>query len=289
MEERPFTIKELEPELITDMYLTFLDSFSDYEIPFRLTRDEFAKKFVHKLRLDFKLSAGAFNHGNGLVGFVYTTVNNYNGLKTAYNGGTGVRPGFRGHRLVTNMYDYLLPKFEHSGVQQCVLEVLVGNVKAIKAYENIGFKKSDYYRCYKLEAHFKPTSLPDGYHLLEVSAPHWERYKNLGQAKTSFLDSAPMIDLNLDNETVIEARFGLECVGYAIYQPIPGRISQLAVDPAHRRRGVGKALIYHIFRSSRNKALTIMNVANEYQDMIRFFERIGFRNQLDQYEMMLEI
>ena len=284
-----YTVKELEPGLLTDMYLAFLDSFSDYEIPFRLTKDQFVKKFIEKLKIDFDLSAGVFDQSLGLAGFIFTTLNNYNNLKTAYNGGTGVRPRYRGHRLVSRMYDFLIPKFRQVGVEQCVLEVLVGNTKAISVYKNIGFEISTMYRCFKLERHFKFAMLPDEYTIHKVPVPGWNKYESFTEAQTSFLDSGSMIDQNLENETVVEVSFNSECVGYAIYQPALGRISQFAVAPAHRGRGVGKGLVYYAWQTSKNKTLTVMNVADRYQDLGGFLEHIGFQNQLDQFEMVLRL
>ncbi len=287
MESSSFTVKELERGLLTDMYLTFLDSFSDYEIPFRLAKDQFVKKFVEKLKIDFDLSAGVFDTSQGLAGFVFTTINEYNGLKTAYNGGTGVRPRYRGHKLVSVMYDFLIPKFIQAGVKQCILEVLVNNTKAIGVYKNIGFTTTTRYKCFKLEPHYKFADLPRDYLIRKVTSPDWACYGRFMDAKTSFLDSKPMIDQNLANETVVEVHFNFECVGYAIYQPALGRISQIAIDPAHRGKGVGKGLVHYLVQTSKNKALTIMNVAAQYKDLTQFFEHVGFKNQLDQYEMML--
>ena len=284
-------IKALRPKDLTEMYITFLDAFSDYEVPFKLTKEQFVRKFVQKLKIDFSLSAGAYNYDGSLAGFIFTAVNYYEGQLTAYNGGTGVRPRYRGFKLTTQMYDYLRPLFIDKNIKQCVLEVLTTNERAIRAYEGIGFKKTKYFKCYVLNVEnpeFR-NKASESVEIMQVHSPNWTLYEQYCDYQPSFLDSSRMITDNLANEIIIEAREDDQCIGFAIYQSNFGRISQIGIHPSYRRRGIGSQLIQYIHQSSTIKKLTIINVNNEATVTKAFFESLQFENQLDQYEMILTL
>ncbi|QSE98046.1 GNAT family N-acetyltransferase [Fulvivirga lutea] len=285
-------MKPLKPVDLTEMYITFLDAFSDYPIPFKLTKEQFVRKFVQKLKLDFGLSVGAYHYDGALAGFIFTAVNYYEGKLTAYNGGTGVRPRSRGFRLTTQMYEYLIPLLKAREIKQCVLEVLTSNDRAIKAYEGIGFERTKYFKCYILNNEnpdFSKTDQSGNYEIKEVKIPNWNLYDKFCDYAPSFLDTSRMIDDNLANETIVEVREDDECVGFAIYQPSFGRISQIGIKPEKRRNGIGTTLMNYIYQNSILKKITIINVNEESEGTKLFFQSLGFENQIDQYEMILSI
>jgi ribosomal protein S18 acetylase RimI-like enzyme len=287
-----FYIKPFKPVDLTEMYLTFIDAFSDYPISFKLSKEQFVRKFVQKLNIDFNLSIGTFTYDGGMAGFIFTALNYYEGKLTAYNGGTGVRPRYRGNKLTPLMYDYLRPVLAEKKVKQCVLEVLSSNERAIKAYTNIGFEKTKYFQCYTssskvLNHNVKRSSYVD--EIFEVKQPSWHLYEKFCDFQPSFLDTSRMITDNLANETVIEARHDGVCVGYAIYQPSFGRISQIGIESSKRRSGIGSSIIHYIYETSLQKNLTIINVNDEAKGTKFFFESLGFENQIDQYEMILTL
>ncbi len=285
-------IKPLRPVDLTDMYITFLDAFSDYKIPFKLTKEQFVRKFVQKLKIDFSMSAGAFNYDGSLAGFIFSAVNYYEGKLTAYNGGTGVRPRYRGQQITTQMYDFLMPIFKEKKIKQCVLEVLTTNERAIKAYSAIGFVKTKFFKCYTLPngiLNILPAVVKQYDEIIIVKYPNWDLYNKFCDYQPSFLDSSRMIADNLANETIIEVRDSDECIGYAIYQPSFGRISQIGIEPTMRRKGIGTAIMKYIFDTSLQKKLTIINVNDESEGTKHFFEELGFENQIDQYEMILSL
>lgn len=288
MTKKKFTFRALAPKDLNDIYFCFLDSFSDYPINFRLNKEQFVRKFVEKLKMDFSFSAGAYDY-EAMAGFIFTTINQYNGKLTAYNGGTGVRPLFRGNRLTQQMYDFLIPKFQEKGVEQCALEVLVNNKNAIKVYEGIGFVKSDVLRSFKSPKKIKKKAPPSpDLKIFSIVEPGWEHYEKFQDVNPSFLDTSAMITENIANEEIIEAHINGELAGYAIYQPAFARLSQMAVKPQFRRTGVGSELIHYILKSGTNE-LSVINVREQDKEMTDFFKNLGFTNHINQYEMFLSI
>ena len=268
------------------MHTSFLEAFSDYPLRFDFTKEEFYKKFVEKLNIDFELSPAAFSNGR-IVAFVFTSLACYDGKLTAYNGGTGVIPDFRGQRLTSRLYKFIFPLLQQNSTDQCVLEVLTTNHRAIRTYERIGFKKSRYFNCFKLPSppRLKGTLMP-GLKIAPCIEPDWHLFRSFNDVETSFLDSQSLLQRNFKNEIIITAEYGDTTVGYVVYQR-NGRVSRIAVDRGYRQHGVGSALVNHAFHDCRRKELTVINVNREDKPIIRFFTGLGFVNEVDQYELKL--
>jgi len=281
-------IKSLEGVDTGKLLSVFQQAFADYLVPFKLERSSFEKKFIEKLGIDLQNSGGVF-HGKQLVGFLYTRTGSYLGKKTAYNGGTGVLPQFRGMSLTTRLYEFLLPKFKKEGVQQCVLEVIDQNKAAIKAYQKVGFKIVRKLKCFKMTANSTNTVTIDGLEVASVSGPDWETYQKLKDFEPSFIDSDWLVSGNLANEKIFEAHLNQQLVGFSIFQPLFGRISQLAVHSEFRNQGIGSNLISQTRKACREKSLTWLNIPESETGTIEKLKSIGFGNQVDQWEMILGI
>ena len=108
----------------------FNDAFADYEIQLQRTKEELLQK-IRVEDIDLSLSAGAFD-GDTLVGFIFFGIDDHvNGIKTAWDGGTGVIPAYRGHKLTQRMFEFIQPALKQAGVKKILLEVLENNTVAI--------------------------------------------------------------------------------------------------------------------------------------------------------------
>ncbi len=286
-------LRNLKNDDIPAMHEAFQLAFTDYQLPFQLNLQEFRKKFIEKLNInmDYSVAAVVDNH---IVGFLYTNVGEYEGKLTAYNGGTGVVPNYRGMALVKKMYEFILPRFKSIGIQQCLLEVLTSNKAAIKSYYKVGFKKSRYLKCFNLKEHPKmlaKNKLKCAITLIDppkFGEKDWSNLKAFSSFSTSYLDNINLLLHNLMNERIITAKHQGKVVGYAIFQE-NGRISTIAVDKLFRRCGIGSALIEFMYQHSSKKRLTVVNIAEQAVPLIKFFTKLGFVNQVDQYELKLPL
>lgn len=267
---------------------TFLAAFADYSLKFDLTEKQFHQKFFGKLGLQLPYSPGVFD-GSNLVGFIFSALDTYQGVSTAYNGGTGVLPSHRGQQLVSRLYQTLIPKLKENGVTQCILEVLSNNPKAIKAYTRVGFEQGDLLRCFKLNR--LPGKLPPVSPVVQFLTPNkptWELYASMGAMAPTFQDQWSRLARN-PHEAIVEAQVDGTCVGVAVFQPHLGRISAFAVSASYRGQGIGTALIQEMVRKSVQPHLTLVNVRSQQQELIRFLFQLNFSNQIDQYEMALQL
>ena len=279
-----FDIRLLQPEDFSQMYRTFIDAFSIYPVKMDLTKEMFRERIEEKVNISYDHSVGVF-HGEKLIGFIFNSISEYEGIKTAYNGGTGVLMEYWGKGLTKKMYDFILLVLKNENVSRCILEVITTNVNAIKAYQKTGFVKKKSFNCFKLKESLKSNAKVPNLKIEKSSAGDLSEYGHIDSTSPSMMDSSNMLIHNLKNETCLEAKIGMELVGFIIFQHKTGRISQLGVKNAFRRKGIGRILMAGAHDLSQNKGLTVLNVQDNNRAVISFLTSIGFVNEIDQYEM----
>jgi ribosomal protein S18 acetylase RimI-like enzyme len=285
---RDFEFRGFRKKDVAKMRKTFNLAFIDYIVPIHLSQGQFIQKIIQKTNISFKYSVGSY-YNRKLVGFIYNSMNYYEDKKTAYNGGTGVIADFRGNRLTERMYESVLPKLMKNGIEQCILEVISNNKPAIKVYENLGFKRTKFYHCMKLtdQSPYLQKIKNKNFDLVVTSNPKWKKYSNFCDYSTCFLDSFPLLKKNRENETIIEAYLDQRLIGFLIFNRIMGRVEQIGVDHNYRDRGIGSILIKKMIKICGKKPIYILNLNERYHDLLNFFLRLGFRNEIDQFEFKL--
>jgi GNAT superfamily N-acetyltransferase len=279
--------KNFRKNEISHMRNSFNKAFSDYILPIHLSPRAFEHKILYKSNINLKYSVGSY-YKHQLVGFIFQSINSYEDKKTAYNGGTGVISQFRGNNLTEKMYAHVYPKIKKFGVEQCVLEVLSINKPAIKVYERFGFEKSKFFHCLKLSVASKyllnREKFP-GLKFHKPAVPNWKAYQSFCDLEASFLDTIPLLRNNYRNETIIEARLDNQLIGFIIFNKRMGRVGHIAVNPVHRGKGIGSLLIFHTYKLCHKKSIYILNINERYYGLISFFLRLGFKNEIDQFEL----
>ncbi len=285
-----FRFRSFKRDDIPDMRKVFNKAFEDYILPIKLNESAFKRKIIQKTNIHFKYSIGSYLDKQ-LVGFLFQTINQYQNKKTAYNGGTGVLPAYRGNELTSQMYNYIIPKLINEGVENCILEVISNNKPAIRSYEKIGFKKTKFYHCLKLDAESDYLNNAQGTNLKTISAqkPAWETYETFCDYETSFLDNFGMLRKNINNEAIIEAYDNNLLIGYVIYNQKMGRVANIGVKKNYRGQGVGTFLIKKMHANCQRKPIYILNVNERSYNLLNFFLRLGFKNDIDQFELKLKL
>lgn len=279
-----YKVRLLNEGDLGQMYQTFIEAFSKYSVNMTMSRSAFRSRMLEKLRLQFNVSPGVFI-GDKLVAFIFHVVNDFEGYKTAYNGGTGVIPGYWGNGFTQKMYEFIKPVLKKYNVERSVLEVIKTNQQAINAYEKAGFHITRHYKCYKLTGQLVPKQFPSDLSISKSLNVDIENFKQCQSLQASMLDSNEHLFQSLKNEIVLEARLSSVLVGYIVFQAPLGRVSQIAVDPRYRRRGIGTTLMRSAYETSSSKKLTVINIDEKEVTFCNFLSDIGFVNQVDQYEM----
>ncbi|MBA7587091.1 hypothetical protein ES708_29108 [subsurface metagenome] len=121
----------------------------------------------------------------------------------------------------------------------------------------------------------------------EINQPNWDIYKTFWDKTPSWQNSIDCIERNRDVLTILVVNHKTTPVGYAAFDPRNGGIAQLAIHPEYRRRKLGIALLNRIIESSPTATrLTIINIDKELSSFIGFYESLGLKIFVEQYEMM---
>lgn len=274
--------KTLANITIDELLSVFNHSFSDYVIPFHLTKEVLISKIAAE-KLDMNLSAGAFDDGK-LVGFILQSEKVENGEKIIYNGGTGVVPESRGKGLVRKMYDFIIPVLKERNANTLLLEVIEGNQPAIRAYENLGFAIVRRLLCFN-------GSIQQGKENAEVSIRdlkdfQWDLLCSFWDIEPSWQGSVFVLEPMPENYMTLGAYDGEKLVGYIIYGPAAKKIYQFAVDKNYRNSGIGTKLFNAVKEKNGGQTIALNNVDDSSENTSQFLsEKVGLNNWLSQFEM----
>ncbi|WP_426476046.1 GNAT family N-acetyltransferase [Chryseobacterium sp. CBSDS_008] len=274
--------KTLANTTVDELLSAFNHSFSDYIVPFHLTKEVLISKIAAE-KLDMSLSAGAFEEGK-LVGFILQSEKVENGEKVIYNGGTGVVPESRGKGLVRKMYDFIIPVLKERNANTLLLEVIEGNHNAIRAYENLGFTIVRRLLCFN-------GNIQQGKENAEVAIRElknfqWELLCSFWDIEPSWQGSVFVLEPMPENYVTLGAYDGEKLVGYIVYSPAAKKIYQFAVDKRYRNRGIGTKLFNAIKARNGGQTIALNNVDDSSENTGKFLsEKIGLNNWLSQFEM----
>lgn len=273
-------IKTLEESSISSIITAFNRAFSDYPVNFSFTEETFNKKLVSE-NIKLEASPAAFVDGE-IVGFILHGLDEVNGVKRVFNGGTGVVPEQRGKRIVQQLYEYILPVLKESGYSHHQLEVLGTNTKAEKSYEKVGFSREKNISSFKGTV---PGYTAEGITLKKVKNVDGDVAKTFWDIEPTWQNSNETVLRMKDKLEIIAAYKGEDLVGYAAFDPAGGRIKQFAVKKSERKKGIGRTLLSYV-----NNAVGEVSFTNYDQsdvENVAFFKALGLNEYFESYEMRL--
>jgi ribosomal protein S18 acetylase RimI-like enzyme len=272
-------IKNLASTDIETIIGCLSQSFADYFVPMSSDIAYWRNRFKIS-RIDLQFSYGCFVENN-LVGFMLIAIDQHEGTMTAYNGGTGVIPEYRGRKIVDQLYEFAIPIFKEQGIERCTLEVIEQNDRAVKVYERIGFEKTKFLRCFKGylkhgdDVQLKETELNEINHwaIQENQLPAWDHslaaLKQAGSLYKVFEVFNP----------------GGKKLGFFVINPENGYIPQSGLFPGISGREKWDELMSSISKIS--TSVKMNNVDDRRKDLIAALERSGLENFINQFEMEL--
>ena len=267
---------------ISDLTVCFNEAFSDYFMKFSATESYLEQRWKGAA-VDFLLSAGVMEDGK-LVGFIVNGVRDWNGLKTAFNAGTGVIPSHRGNGFTEKMYQFLAPKFSESGIRSLSLEVIQENEKAIHVYEKAGLKIRRGLYCYSGEIKIEVPKTTQDLVFKILETPDWDTFKSFCDIEPAWENKKIAIKTCEELYSFYGVEKNNELIAFAIIKDKNLYISQFGVHPEFRNQSVGKFLFSHLSRLY--SSLKIINIDASAGSVIKFIERVGLKNSVNQYEMV---
>ncbi|MDA6070384.1 GNAT family N-acetyltransferase [Flavobacterium sp. AC] len=274
------TLQTLENTPIEKLLEVFNLSFSDYIVPFYLTKEQLEDKIKSdSIKLEF--SVGAFQD-NQLIAFILHGYELVDQLKIVYNAGTGVIPAKRGNKLTAKLYEYVLPILHQNNIDKLLLEVITKNECAIKTYKNIGFKIIRELNCYKGVINI--TNRKSDFEIRKLEEYNWQKLQSFWDIKPSWQNSITSLE-KLKNFNISLGIYDNEkLLGYTVFNPKLKRIHQLSVDKNYRGKGAGRQLLQYI-ATNYEKDVSATNIENASKETLSFMKDIGMNIFVKQYEM----
>lgn len=279
------TLHTLENSKIEDIVEVLNASFSDYIVPMQVNLHQLIEK-IHTENIQLNLSIGVFSKGK-LVGFMLHALNELDGKLHAYNAATGVIPTFRGQGLVAKMYDFLLPKLNELAAKEMVLEVIVGNDPAIRAYEKMGYTIQRTLNCFG--GFVDATSSTDNLEIKEANEFNWTVYTPFWSVEPSWQYTKKSVENSHGRCRILEAYRDNQLLGYLIYNPTNRRVLQICVDATHRRKGIATKLINAMCTAIDSNELFIFNIDDNAKECTSFFTQLGMSKRVSQFEMKRKV
>ncbi|SIS84207.1 Acetyltransferase (GNAT) domain-containing protein [Chryseobacterium ureilyticum] len=264
---------------VDEILTVFNLSFSDYIVPFHLTKEVLTSKIAAE-KLNMDISVGGFEDGK-LVSFILQSEAIEDGQKIIYNGGTGVIPESRGKGLVRKMYDFIIPVLKERNAEVLLLEVIEGNAAAIRAYENLGFKIVRKLLCFR--GNIRSEQENAEITIKKMAEFQWDSLRSFWDIEPSWQGSVYVLDPMPEIYTTMGAYADDKLVGYIIYNSTARKVLQVAVHKEYRKQGIGRMLFKTIVDGSPIAINNVDDVSKETKEFLD--QKIGLENWLSQFEM----
>ncbi|MCU5534294.1 GNAT family N-acetyltransferase [Bacillus cereus] len=264
------------------VYEAFKDGFSDYIIKMEVSKEDFIKRF-------FGAEGNSLEHsflsleGDKPVGVILGGIKVYENIKTMRCGTLAVHPEFRGIGVSQKLFELHKEEALQNECKQIFLEVIVGNDRAIRFYNKLGYEKVYDLSYYNLKDMTK-IMLKEckgievkqlEFVAFKVEIQKWLHFHINWQNDMNYIEKT--------NHTFYGAYIGNDLKG-SICINEQGKISFIFIDKEYRNRGIGSKLL-QVARDELNLESLLISFPNNSL-LEGFVKKTGFeKNSLAQYEM----
>jgi len=269
------------------VYNAFTIGFSDYMIKFEMSKEVFINHFLGPEGNKLEYSFIALDEERP-VGLILSGIKDYEGIKTMRCGTLCIDPEYRGKGISQKLFELHKETAIYNKCKQMFLEVIVGNDRAIKFYENCG-----YHKVYDLKYYYKEDtkniikSIKNSMDIMKIS------FEEI--AKLSYITNNIHINWQCDFD-YMKALGNI--IHYGVYENSE-LVAAMSISPGgkiyfiwtkleYRNKGIAQNLI--------NKAVNDINPEKLYISFANnanvegFLNKINFeKDRISQYEMYLTL
>lgn len=270
------------------LFSAFSEAFENYEI--QINREEL-RVMLNRRGFLPQLSFGAFEN-NKLAAFTLNGIGNFNGIKTAYDTGTGTLKEYRSQGLASKIFTYSIPFLKEAGVSQYLLEVLQHNTNAVSVYKKLGFTVSrefNYFVQDNAGVKLMDKDLPPAFSVKETGLENIDLFMQFWDFTPSWQNSFEAIERSVAGFKIMTAYHEQKPAGYCIFDPGSGDITQIAVDRAFRRQGVATALLKEMLKCNNHSSVKAVNTEVTCDAITAFMESNGIPLKGKQFEMIMNL
>jgi GNAT superfamily N-acetyltransferase len=243
-------IRTLTADDFDAIHTAFNDAFSDYVVPFSLTREQLREMLTRRGWVP-EASIAVEDEGR-IVAF---TLNGIDG-RLAYDTGTGVVPTHRRRGLSAQVMHECERVLRARGCETYILEVIDTNTKAAAIYERLGFRESRGLQCWLYASPSMSDARAENVNL----QPSWQNS-----------------DASIARATDTHVRIG-DDQGHIIVFPNTGDVPQF-------RGTITTQLLNEALATTGGKPLRILNIDERDTALAQFLEAAGAKKFVRQKEM----
>lgn len=274
------SLENIDPGIL---FYAFQRAFAEYEM--QLDKSELLAMLKRRgFRPD--LSFGAFD-GDDIVSFTFNGIGDFDEVLTAYDTRTGTLKNYPGQGFATSVFNYSIPYLKKAGIHNYLLEVLQHNKSAVSVYKKIGFTvvREFFYFKQKIEA-ITLLAKSSNFNIKTIDIFEYPEIETFWDFKPSWQNSIDSIRRSFNNFISTGVFSEDKLIGYCVFEPGSGDITQLAVSKEHRRKGAGTLLLQHIIETKQTDSIKIINADISCESMTAFLKSVNIEPVGKQYEMI---
>lgn len=289
-------IKRLKKCTIEEGVNAWNTGFEGYYFNATTTPDQFVNRMAAE-GLSSELSVVAFMEEEP-IGIIKNGIRNFNGVKMAWNGGTGIATPFRKKGVGRQLMKATLDILKEEAVTIATLEAISENQKAISLYESVGYQIVDQLEYLELKGALEQNPLTDIQSFpIEKGVPQQVAglsfYKGLHPWQTQWQNAK-------DGEAVIAKDQDGDPIGYAYFRRLFNEKGEhagiiLLQCEANSSRDDGKEIIkfllsqvFHSFSDDIKRVIPNIPVTKS-KLTYNILKAIGFETTVKQVFMVKEM
>ena len=282
-------IRDLKGIDFDTIFRAFEQAFADYDIRFE---KEEVRAMLKRRGFNPELSFAAFDNG-AIVAFTLNGTGTYGNTPTAYDTGTGTLAAYRGRGLAREIFSHSVPYLKKAGIEQYLLEVLQNNDKAIGVYRRAGFLTTREFDCFRQRREEMVDDAGSGYNppieIRAVANSDILACSDFCDFRPSWQNDMDSIERAGDDLCRLGALLSGELVGYCIFDPKTGDLSQIAVGRQYRRRRIDSRLLQAALEQMDSPAVKVLNIDPDGRSLSAFLESKNMLLRGRQFEMILPL
>lgn len=270
------------------IFIAFSKAFADYDIQLKAGE---LKTMLKRRGFNPNLSFAAYE-GEQIVAFTLNGTGIFNGLNMAYDTGTGTLKEYRGQGLATKIFNYSIPYLQEANIRHYLLEVLQHNTNAVSVYQKLGFSVSREFYYFVWNNEELKNEINNSTALYSVEPFNMNEYKSI----PDFWDFYPSWQNSFESiQRASEGFINLgvfankELIGYCVFEPDSGDITQIAVDKAHRRKGIASLLLHEVSKLNKNTKTKLINADVNCSSIVNFLKAKNIAITGKQFEMIKKL
>ncbi|MFA6201070.1 MAG: GNAT family N-acetyltransferase [Bacteroidales bacterium] len=282
------TIKSLKDISFDELFISFNEAFGSYEV--QVNKEEL-RVMLKRRGFVKELSFGVFEDER-LISFTLNGIGQFNGLKTAYDTGTGTIEEFRGKGIASTIFNYSLPFLKEAGVKQYLLEVLQHNTNAVSVYRKLGFetiREFNYFKQANELIKLNSKDLLEGFCFKEMDLGDKNLLMKFWDFTPSWQNSFEAIERSFDDFKIIGVYKDDVLIGYSIFEPNSGDLTQIAISKEYRRQGLGSALLCETLKYNTFNSVKAVNTEINCESVTAFLESNNIPLCGKQFEMIKKL